>query len=1100
MSISTYLKKLKFKPEWLDSLAGRYLQNIRLMVIIVLAILISGTFSLVTLPRTLNPEVDIAIVTVSTVFPGASPQDVESLVTIPLEEKIKSAKDLSDYSSSSQANVSVVVTEFESGVDLTEARGRVQSAVDSVSLPEGAQTPRVRELDFENLPVVETVVYAKNETKDLASLMRLGRDLKAELEELQQVDMVQVGGLDEQKIKVIISPNQIVEKGLRIDQVSQAVSQALSEYPAGRVVTDQLSFDLALKQPAKSLDEMRQIPIFVSGQSYRLADLARVEYRSGLEWSPAYFKNPKKEVQPALVLSVFKNPSSQLDATGEVVDKRIAEFMSGFEKRFAYQLTTDYPQLIDDQFSDLGKNLMQTLVLVFLSMFLVYGIRQAGIAASAIPLSLLVVFLGMKFFSLSLNFVSIYSLLIALGLFVDNAVVVIEAYTSYYKTKKFSVLQTGVLVWRDYFVELFSINLLTVWAFLPLLVSKGIIGEFIYAIPIVVSTAMMGSVAVAMLFTLPAMMLLSGSKMAKRVKWLILGLGVLGLEGLATYLLPKNALLVPTLFALNLLAVLGWYLKDWIKARFSKKIKLEKVYKTLNQGFVDLSGITRKYHLLICKIIGSSGLRKRALGLVVGLSLLSYLLLPLGLIENEFFPASDQERVYVQLNLASGTKRDITAIEVRELLDRLSRYSQIEFLTGQVGRVADTGFGVSSSGTHNGLITLKLVDESKRKTSSIQLAQTIRQDLGDYTKGEIQVVEESSGPPVGADLQVTFLGPELSELQKLAEKTEEFMKDSLPVTNVERSIKPGTSRMVFEPSQGKLSQYQLNQAQIGFWLRSLASGMPVDEVEFDNQDYEVELKLSDSFQKPEDLSGLNILTPRGAVPLLGLGELKLESNPTLISRQNGERSLTVSAKVLPGESAPEINPELIAFLEDELEISDNYRWDQGGVNQENQESVESIVQAMAISLVLIVATMVIQLGSFRQAFIVISVIPLAVSGVFVLFAVTGTPLSFPALIGLLSLFGIVIANSLMIVDKINQNLKVGIGFSESICDAASSRLEPILLTSGSQVIGLIPITLSDPLWRGMGGAIISGLSFSGVIMLIFVPIVYYYLFPEKRTA
>ena len=171
----------------------------------------------------------------------------------------------------------------------------------------------------------------------------------------------------------------------------------------------------------------------------------------------------------------------------------------------------------------------------------------------------------------------------------------------------------------------------------------------------------------------------------------------------------------------------------------------------------------------------------------------------------------------------------------------------------------------------------------------------------------------------------------------------------------------------------------------------------------------------------------------------------------------------------------------------------------GGVNEQNQESTQSIINAMGISAILILVTMVTQLGSFRKAIIVMLVIPLSVSGVFLWFALTATPLSFPALIGMLSLFGIVIANSLMIVDKVNQNIEAGMKIHDSIIDASATRLEPIALTSASQIIGLIPITLSDPLWRGMGGAIIAGLSFSGILMLFFIPVVYYYLYPTENN-
>jgi multidrug efflux pump subunit AcrB len=227
------------------------------------------------------------------------------------------------------------------------------------------------------------------------------------------------------------------------------------------------------------------------------------------------------------------------------------------------------------------------------------------------------------------------------------------------------------------------------------------------------------------------------------------------------------------------------------------------------------------------------------------------------------------------------------------------------------------------------------------------------------------------------------------------------------------------------------------------------------------------------------------------VPLLSLGELVLKPNPTSITREDGDRTISVTAAVAEGFSVSTINGQLEQFANGDLNLPTGYTWKTGGVNQENQQSVQSIIQAMALSAILILVTMVVQLGSFRQAIIVLLVIPLAISGVFVMFALTGTPLSFPALIGLLALFGIVVNNSIVVVDKINQNRTIGMSLVDAITDAAAGRLEAIFFSSLTTIIGLIPITLSDPIWRGLGGAIIAGLAFSGTIMLFFIPIVYY---------
>jgi len=1101
-SPQTYLQRLKFKKEDRQKLSAKYLQNIRLMVILVLAALIIGLFSFANTPRTLNPEVKIPFIIVSTALPGASPQEVESLITIPLEKEIKNIKGVDVFRSSSRESVSVITIEFTAATPTTEARNRVQSAIDKVKdLPEDALASLVQELDFENFPVITFALVKKEGAEDYASLMKLAAQLEEILEEIKSVDRVEISGLEQREIQILIQPEIIREKGVNPFLLSQAIHQKLKSYPAGRVQTPNSSFSLTIDQPLTTLADLRDLNISFNNQSFLLGEISLISEQTQADQAKSFYHQPGKEVKRTVVFDVFKTTTAELDETGLNVRQKTVEFMKGYQADYQVEMITDYAEEIDQQFSDLKKNFSQTLFLVFASMLLLYGVKQALIAASAIPLALLLVFTSMQVFDISLSFVSIFALLIALGLFVDNAVVIIEAYTSYFRTGKFTPWQTAILVWKDYFIELFSINLLTVWAFLPLLVTSGIIGEFIFPIPIIVSVAMIGSAGVAILFTLPSMMILSQLKAPKRVKVLILVLGLIGLAGLVISFVPKTFLFLPTLIIILFLLFLSWYFRKQLLEDFRNKVCGQCFYKHLlsflgrafNQGFISLEPLSRRYRQVVIRLMDRRSARVKVFFIILSFTLFSYLLLPLGLVENEFFPRSDQELLSIQLELPSGTNQETTTQAGKELLSQINE-EEIDFIVLEVGKKADAGFAISAPGDNNALFILSLKDKGGRRKTSIALAQELRTKLANYDQGEIQVVEESGGPPAGADVQINLLGEELEQLEAYAQKIEDYLQSQEGTTNINRSIKKGTSKLVFQPDKEALIQYGLSEEEIGFWLRTLASGFKIDELEIDNQDLEIVLKMEKDLISPARIGSLQIPSSSGYLPLNELGSLVLKPNPSLVTRENGKRTISVTAAVLPGFQAPAINKNLENFVNQEVDFASGYSWDTGGANEENQQSIQSILQAMVISLVLIGATMVIQLGSFRKAFIVVLVIPLAVSGVFILFALTGTPLSFPALVGLLALFGIVIANSLMVVDKINKNLQIGLKLKEAIVDAAASRLEPILLTTASQIIGLVPITLSDPLWQGMGGAIISGMSFSGIIMLLFIPIVYFYLF------
>jgi len=322
------------------------------------------------------------------------------------------------------------------------------------------------------------------------------------------------------------------------------------------------------------------------------------------------------------------------------------------------------------------------------------------------------------------------------------------------------------------------------------------------------------------------------------------------------------------------------------------------------------------------------------------------------------------------------------------------------------------------------------------------------------------------------------------------------MKKQSGLANVQNSNQASTSKIVFVPDKSKLADAGLTPDALGLWLRTYASGFTLDTIKQNNDDTDITFLMGANPQSPASLGSILVPTPNGQVPLLSLGKLKLDTNPLTIVREDGKHSVTVTAGVTQGISSTEKNKVVEKFAND-LHLPSGYSWKTGGVNEENQKSVQSILSAMLLSFLLILVTMVIEFGSYRQTLIALLIIPLGVSGVFYVFALAGIPLSFPALIGILALFGIVVTHAIVVIEKINDNRRHGMELHDSLVDAAASRLEPVLLTSLATIVGLVPITLSNALWRGLGGAIIAGLLFSGAIKLFFVPVVYYEWFKEK---
>jgi len=1107
VSTQSYFERLSFDPELLKSWVAGYFGQIRIVLLLIIAITALGIFSYFNLPKRLNPEVKIPIVTVVTILPGASPDDVESLVTIPLENSIRGLQGLDTLTSVSRENISVISTQFVSSVDRDTAKDQVQSEVDGVNdLPDNAQTPTVKALDFEDSPIW---TFAIDSDGDIPSLMSFSQDLKRKIQDLSKVDRVEVSGFEEQEISITVKPEKISQYGLNPLQLSQLIRASLSSFPAGTVATDAFTFSVTIDPSVSSIQDIRDIRISSKGEVVSLGDIAEVTLRSKSGQAPAFLATAETDSGRAVTFSVFKVSSVNIDEAGKQVKKLVDEEITQRDGKFKLTTFVNTPQEIADQFSELVGEFRATIILVFVCLFLFLGLRQAIIASFTVPLTFLCTFFIMSVIGMSINFLSLFAFLLALGLLVDDTIVVVSAMTSYYKTGKYTPLQTGLLVWKDTIVPIWATTLTTIWSFVPLLITSGIIGEFIKPIPIVVTAVMVSSTAIATLITLPIMILILKPQVPGRVKVLLQIVGVLGSLTLLLLFMRSNILLpliaVAWVAVLVMAALTGKKITTQIQKAVQKQPMITRglvlLKKYSDSGVVNIEGVASAYHSLILRILSSKSNRRKVMAAIVIYALFSFSLLPLGLVQNEFFPKTDTSNIYVAVELPNGVTQDKSEAIAAELLIELKNTPEVEYVTAEVGKGFDAGgFGGASSQTNSVLFSLHLGEKETRKESSIVISEKLREKYKDYTAGKISVVEESSGPPAGSDVQITLLGNELQQLDEYAQKIQTHLEEQPGITNVASSIKPGTSRYVFVPNQAELAQNGIGSDSLGIWLRIFSTGLDLNKIQLDanSQDQtDIVFKTQYGLADPSSLSSLSVPTNQGSnLPLLSLGQVELKSNPTQITREDSKRTVTITASVTQGVSISETSAELEKFA-DTLNLPSGYSWKTGGVNDENQKSINSILQAMLVSALLILITMVVEFGSFRKAFIVMIVIPLAVSSVFLLFAITGTPLSFPALIGVLSLFGIVVTNSMFIVDKININQRQGMKLKEAIADAGASRLEPIILTKLATVLGLLPITLSNPLWRGLGGAIISGLLISSTIMLLFIPTLYYTMFQHE---
>lgn len=1101
----SFFDRVVFDPKDRDTLIGRYFRSIRTILLIILTLSGAGLVTFFSLPRELNPSIKIPIVFVATGYPGAGPEDIESLVTIPLEDSVRGLSGVSTVTSTSSEGSSSITVEFVSGTDPDQAKQDIQSAVDTVTdLPEDADTPRIQVLDFENQPVINFMVTGST---DPASLANFADTLEDRVKDLSDVESVSLNYRKTPEISLILDPKKIVALDLDIQSVSRSAEAALQSSPAGALGSKANSFALSQDRSLYSLEDIRTLPISVSGKVISLGDVARIEERGTVNSREALASIGGQEPTRAITFSVFKTDEADATAAVEQIRQAFDELNAAHGSQFAYEPLFDGAKEIQKSFDQLFHDFMLTIGLVFIVLILFFGLRQSVVASLAIPLTFLVTFMVMGASGITINFIALFALLLALGILVDNAIVIISAMASYERTEKFTPDESALLVWRDFRGVIFTTTITTVWAFLPLLLASGLIGDFIKPIPIVVSSALAISAAVALFIVIPMMAMLQTGNFPRRVILFLYTLVFL-LGAVALFFLIPAGPYRLAFYALALLSLLGLFfvfrtLRASGSLNNSPLMTRAKQYlhAIADEGVFDFHPLALRYQRFIRETLSQKKARRTTLAMLIIFALFSYALVPTGFVVNEFFPEDNQETLYVTLELPQGTALGESKKEAEKLLALFKDTPETRFVIAEVGAGLTEGVSSSQEANHV-LLTLALTPKEERSETSGQIVTELNRRFADYPAGKLDVSQQAGGPPAGSDLQIKLLGEDLPTLDGYAEEVKGYLEKQAGVSNITKSIETGSSKIVFVPDQKEMERLGVDEATSAFWLRTLGSGYTVKEdARFgeEKRDIVVRLDASDTLGTPDALSALLIPTNAGDRPLSALGHLKLTPNPTLITREDGKRTLSVSASVAEGYSPSTLSKELEKYA-DTLGLPDGYGWKTGGANEENQKSVTSILQAMVLAAVLIFATMVIQFNSFRKALIVLLVVPLAISGVFIVFALTGTPLSFPALIGILALFGIVVNNSIILVDKINRNMDTGLPLDEAIAEGAASRLEPILLTALTTIIGLIPITLSDPIWQGLGGAIIAGLLFSGVAKLFFIPVMYKVLYHDKEAA
>lgn len=1117
-----YLQKLKWDPELKKSWLSFFVSNFRVVMLLIMLSAIWGIYSFVSLPIESNPEVKIPIATVFTMLPGASPSDVEELVTKKIETAVSGLKGIDKITSYSSNSTSSLVVEFEAGENLEDSIRRLKDEVDSIQgeLPEEAEDSSVNEISFDDRPIFNIELAGKY---DGFTLRQKAEELQDELEKISGVREVNVFGGEEREIEVAYNPEKMASLKISVDQANQIIAASNLLMSAGSFSGEKYNYSIKSDARLFEADQIRNLPILSleSGAIIYLKDVADVREKAVERTVYSRFSISGEKPKNAVSISLVKKTGGSILKTVDEAKKKVEELSGDFPEGMEYSYTTDMSELIKEDFDQLTHDFFLTLFLVSLVLVLLVGVKEAFVAGMAIPLTFFISFGVMDLAGISLNFLSIFSLLLSLGLLVDDAIVVVSATKQYLKTGKFTPEQAVILVLRDFKWVLVTTTLTTVWAFLPLLLATGIIGEFIKSIPITVSVTLTASLLVALMINHPMAATLERIRFTRSFFCFTFFVILAGGASAAAILRNSAGFSIAFIALTVALVFLRWYLAEgrnraiaseklvnleWenpamIKEKLADRSNGKKrtFWQRVFSGITNINVILPLYEKQLRYVLKT---RKRRWAALIGTLLLlaGSVALPVsGIVKTEFFSASDEDNLYLNLEAPSGLKVEETNKIVEKIEAQLLNYPEIEKFSTLVGQASsEDGAGGSSSNLAS--VTINLVDKDNREITSYDLAEKIRNELKNVTEAKITVTSPSGGPPSGSAFEARIEGDDLQTLDRVAGDLKGILSQIKGVINIDVSLKEAPAEYTFLIDREKLNASGLTIPAVSSFLRLAVSGTEISKVIRENKEIKIVAKLDEKVVPDlEALQNLQILNVTGApIFLKDVAKVELKPSVETITRTNQRRTVVLSSGV-DGKTLPnQVLAEFQKKVRDQYTLPAGYEIVYGGENEQNAESVMSILRAMIVAGLLIFSTMIIQFNSFKKALIVLATFPLALIGVFIGLAIFRINLSFPGLIGILALFGIVVKNAIILIDKINLNLASDIPFTEAIVDAGKSRLEAIFITSICTIFGIIPITLSNELWKALGGTIIFGLSLSSFFTLVMVPVLFATLIGEDE--
>ncbi len=1054
--------------------------------VLAVLLIIFGVYCYKVLPRESDPDITIPNVFISTSYRGVSPTDIETTITIEIEKKLKGLDGLKKIKSVSSEGLSSINVEFITGTDIDKALQDVKDKVDEAlgELPHDLEEdPSVFEVNFSEMPIV---VFSLSGTCGLPCLKDIADDLKDEIEGVNGVLEVEVTGGLEREIRIEVFPEKLAYYGLTINSFESKVRSENSNTSGGNIQLGNGRFQLRVPGEFKTPEEIYGLVLTTyDGEPVYLKDVARVVDGFKEETSKS-----RLDGREAVNIAVKKRSGENIISISKTVDNIIAEDQLTWPGNTEITKVLDKSRDIDAMVTDLENNILSGLVLVLIVIFFAMGIRNALLVSMAIPFSMLLSFITLYLMGITLNMVVLFSLTLALGMLVDNAIVIIENCYRFMEQGAGRV-EAAMKATSEVAYPVIGSTVTTLAAFSPMLFWPGIMGEFMSYLPLTLIITLSSSLFVALIIN-PAMASLF-MKVKEKDRH-IPGDTEKSVNGIEK---PAE-------------------IKGFLLTNYSRLLAnaLAKPVTVVCIGFCTLILMFQGWLLVI-------GLEK-----------------PI-----EFFPEIDPKGLYVNVDVPEGADLDYIDRIINRVEFALAGRSSLTPFEALAPKkyekpdgetyfgpsdlknikniytkgVVSSGGGSSFAANTPNHIGVRLLELDERWRSSHDTVADIRKRVNDIPGGKITIAMEAEGPPTGAPINIEIAGDNFSILGNIAKQIKDILVKVPHVKDVRDDYVEGIPSVQVVVDRQKAALFQLTTDMIGFALKSAYNGLEVSSFREGDEDYDITVQLAESDRKVVNiLHELMLPTPSGQmVPLSTVAQVTFAGSIGDINRINNERVVTVKANVdetkIPG---PVARAQAAEFLNN-FPLPSGYKLTFTGEFEFQKESEDFLTKAFLIALLLIFLILVSMFNSIGQPFIIMTSVILSLGGAFLGLMIFTSPFGIIMTgVGVISLAGVVVNNAIVLLDYTNRLRSRGYALKEAVISAGATRLRPVLLTAITTILGLIPmitgisfdfrrgaiswVSESSQWWQSMAVVVVFGLIVATFLTLIVVPTLYYLL--ERFTV